>query len=242
MKTLLLAPLLVLLPSCARETAPDSTPDRSAAQGAGGAHGFASAEEVPDAELGDHYVTLECAIDGEALAPMTFEMWPEHAPGTVRNFLRLCDEGFYDGKTFHRVLRDFMVQGGCPLGTGTGDSPHGTIRAEFSDDPARAHRYGVLSMARSPLPDSASCQFFVICHEGPSAWGLDGQYASFGRMTAGVEALEALASVDVVMGSDGAPSRPTSSLTCAATSQGRARRCSWWCCSTPRTGRCVWSG
>ena len=103
--------------------------------------------------------------------------------------------GFYDGLTFHRIIRSFMVQGGDPTGTGMGNGPYGTILAEFSDAPERAHGYGVLSMARMGNDEnSASCQFFICCDEGPSVWGLDGNYASFGGVTSGLAALEALAS------------------------------------------------
>lgn len=152
---------------------------------------------ISDAQLAEHHVALTCSVDGKEVGTLTLELWSERAPITVRNFLRLCDTGFYDGVKFHRILRDFMVQGGDPTGTGMGDSPYGTIQAEFSDDPARAHGYGVISMARSDDPNSASCQFFLCCNEGPKVWGLDGQYASFGRLTSGVAVLEALANAPV---------------------------------------------
>ena len=152
---------------------------------------FENRESIADAELGSYFVELSLEVDGESVGTMSFEMWPETAPNTVRRFLRHCDEGFYDGLTFHRIVRNFMLQGGDPTGTGAGDSPHGNIKAEFSTDPRWEHHYGVLSMARSTPPDSASCQFFVICAESPSVWNLDGQYTPFGRMTNGVATLEA---------------------------------------------------
>jgi len=155
---------------------------------------FENADAITDGTLKDFFVELNCAIDGQEVGVMYFEMWGDAAPKTVRNFLRYCDEGFYDGLTFHRILRDFMVQGGDPRGTGAGDGPHGNLTAEFSDDPARAHGYGVLSMARGQSKNSASSQFFIICDEQPSVWNLDGSYASFGRLTSGVAALEKLAS------------------------------------------------
>jgi cyclophilin family peptidyl-prolyl cis-trans isomerase len=127
----------------------------------------------------------------------------------VRNFLRLCDVGFYDGLGFHRIMREFMVQGGDPTGSGSGNSPFGTIAAEFSEAPERAHGYGVISMARKGgMPDSASCQFFICCDETPSVWGLDGQYASFGKVTSGVKTLEALANVPTRAGMSGENSVP----------------------------------
>lgn len=160
---------------------------------------FAPGGPIDAEHLGDYHVAMTCAIDGEEVGTMTFELWDEAAPATVRNFLRLCDVGFYDGVSFHRVVRDFMVQGGDPTGTGMGDSPFGTIPAEFSDDPARAHHYGVLSMARSGGdPNSASCQFFVCSDDGPSVWQLDGQYTSFGQLTSGGATLEAIANVETL--------------------------------------------
>lgn len=170
---------------------------------------FGPGGSIPEAELGAYHVALTCAIDGEDVGTMTLALWPQHAPITVRNFLRLCDEGFYDGLGFHRILREFMVQGGDPEGNGSGNSHYGTIRGEFSEAPERAHGYGVISMARlGGQPDSASCQFFVCCDEGPNVWNLDGEYASFGRLTSGVATLEALASVPVR--SEGSePSVPT---------------------------------
>lgn len=162
---------------------------------------FASATEVPDADLSKYHVELTCAVADAEVGTMTIAVWGDLAPITARNFLRHCGEGFYDGKTFHRILRDFMVQGGDPTGTGGGNSPHGKIKSEFSTDPARAHGYGVLSMARMGNdPNSASCQFFICCDESPAVWNLDGQYASFGRVTSGVAALEALANTPVLPG------------------------------------------
>ncbi len=155
---------------------------------------FENREAIADSDLGSYFAELSLTVAGNPVGTMNFEMWPETAPNTVRRFLRHCDEGFYDGLTFHRIVRNFMLQGGDPTGTGAGDSPHGNLKAEFSTDPRWEHHYGVLSMARSTPPDSASCQFFVICAESASVWNLDGKYTSFGRMTAGVATLEAAAS------------------------------------------------
>lgn len=154
---------------------------------------FEAGGPVSDANLKNYFVEMTCAIDGKEVGTMSFELWGDDAPRTARNFLRYCDEGFYDGLTFHRILRDFMLQGGDPKGTGQGDGPHGQIQAEFSDAPERAHQYGVLSMARGQSPNSASSQFFLICDDQPSVWNLDNQYASFGRMTSGAAILEILA-------------------------------------------------
>ena len=169
---------------------PDRAPSRLS--------GFAPGGPVADAALGDHHVRMEVAIAGTSVGTMEFALWADEAPLTVRNFLRLVDEGFYDGLGFHRVLREFMVQGGCPKGDGTGNSPYGTIPAELSTAPERDHRYGVLSMARmGGDPDSASCQFFICCDDGPALWNLDGEYTTFGRLSRGVATLEAIASVPV---------------------------------------------
>ncbi|MBL7008273.1 MAG: peptidylprolyl isomerase [Planctomycetes bacterium] len=151
---------------------------------------------VSDAQLADYHVTLSCSVGGAEVGTIVVELWPEAAPITVRNFLRYCDEGFYDGSSFHRILREFMIQGGDPTGTGGGEGPYGNIKGEFSDAPERQHHYGVLSMARDTPPDSAGCQFFIICAETPSVWNLDNQYASFGKMVSGVATLEALANAE----------------------------------------------
>lgn len=154
-------------------------------------------EQVSDEELDDYYVEMSLEVAGKDVGTMSFVFWPEKAPIAVRNFLRYCDEGFYDGLVFHRILRDFMMQGGSPDNTGAGSGPHGQIQAEFSDEREYDHRYGVLSMARSGDPNSASSQFFVICGESESTVGLNGQYTSFGMMVNGVDTLEAAASVPV---------------------------------------------
>lgn len=169
---------------------------------------FEDATAVPDAELENFHVTMKMSVDGKDVGTVTFDLWPEKAPKAVRNFLRYCDEGFYDGLLFHRILRDFMIQGGSPTNDGAGNGPHGRVPGEFSLDPRWNHRYGVLSMARSPDPDSASSQFFLCCDESDSTAGLNGQYTSFGRMVSGVAALEAVASVPTAAGADGGKSRP----------------------------------
>jgi peptidyl-prolyl cis-trans isomerase B (cyclophilin B) len=107
--------------------------------------------------------------------PINLEFFPDIAPGHVKNFLGLAKIGFYDGLTFHRVIEGFMIQGGCPLGSGTGSGGY-TIKAEFS--PTK-HNAGVLSMARSNDPNSAGTQFF-ICHEAANF--LDGKYTAFGKV------------------------------------------------------------
>jgi peptidyl-prolyl cis-trans isomerase B (cyclophilin B) len=162
------------------------------------AQGFEFGGPVSDQALADYHVRMDVAIDGADVGSMFFEFWPEIAPITVRNFFRLTDEEFYDGLTFHRVMRDFMVQGGDPNGDGSGTSPHGTIPAEFHTQLDYGHRYGVISMARLPgQPNSASSGFFLCCVDASPVWRLDGEYASFGRLTQGVSTLEAIADVKV---------------------------------------------
>jgi len=171
---------------------------------------FEDQSKLPDAELGDYYVEMDITIDGEDVGTMTFSFWPEKAPISVRNFLRYVDEGFYDNKIYHRIMRDFMIQGGSSTNTAAGQGPNGNIKGEFSDDPKYVHEYGVLSMARGPSPDSGSSQFFVITERSMSARGLDGKYSSFGKLVHGVATLEAIANIEVKQNpASGEPSMPT---------------------------------
>lgn len=121
------------------------------------------------------------------------ELYPEAAPKTVENFLKLVDEKFYDGLIFHRVIKRFMIQGGDPTGTGMGGSKD-TIVGEFRANGFQndlAHTRGVLSMARTNMPNSASSQFFIMHQDAPH---LDGQYAAFGKVVEGMEAVDKIAS------------------------------------------------
>ena len=133
------------------------------------------------------------------------ELYPEHAPITVDNFVRLVDQGFYDGLIFHRVIEGFMIQGGDPQGTGMGGSGR-TIKGEFSangvDNPI-PHDRGVISMARSKAYNSASSQFFIV-HQ--AANGLDGSYAAFGKVVEGMDIVDRIASVEC--GADDNPLNP----------------------------------
>lgn len=125
---------------------------------------------------------------------ITAELYPEAAPKTVENFLKLVDEKFYDGLIFHRVIKGFMIQGGDPTGTGMGGSKD-TIVGEFRANGFQndlAHTRGVLSMARTNMPNSASSQFFIMHQDAPH---LDGQYAAFGKVIEGMEAVDKIASV-----------------------------------------------
>lgn len=125
---------------------------------------------------------------------ITLEMDRDAAPNTVKNFLYLASNGFYDGLEFHRVISGFMIQGGCPDGTGMGGPGH-SIRGEFAangfNNPLK-HKRGVISMARSMNPNSAGSQFFIMHADAPH---LDGQYAAFGRVTDGMDVVDEIASV-----------------------------------------------
>lgn len=126
---------------------------------------------------------------------MKAELYPEIAPNTVNNFIYLVKKGFYDGLTFHRVIRGFMIQGGCPEGTGMGGPGH-QIKGEFAQNGFKndlAHDPGVLSMARSMMPNSAGSQFFIMHHKAPH---LDGAYAAFGKVTEGMDVVNKIAETD----------------------------------------------
>ena len=124
------------------------------------------------------------------------ELYPDIAPNTVNNFISLVNSGFYDGLCFHRVIRGFMIQGGDPKGNGTG-GPGYTIRGEFSKNGFKndlPHKRGVISMARSMMPNSAGSQFFIMHEDAPH---LDGQYAAFGRVIDGMDVIDEIAETNV---------------------------------------------
>ena len=126
------------------------------------------------------------------------ELWPDVAPKTVENFTTLVRKGFYDGLVFHRIIPGFMIQGGCPQGTGMG-GPGYQIKAEFNP---RKHVRGVISMARSSSPDSAGSQFFIMHDAAPH---LDGQYTAFGQVVSGIEVVDKIAAVPLSDPRSGAP-------------------------------------
>lgn len=122
------------------------------------------------------------------------ELYPETAPNTVKNFISLINSSFYNGLTFHRVIKGFMIQGGCPQSTGTGGPGYG-IKGEFSGNGFKndlKHDEGVLSMARSMSPNSAGSQFFIMHKKSPH---LDGQYAAFGKVTEGLNIVDKIANM-----------------------------------------------
>ena len=125
---------------------------------------------------------------------MKAELYPEIAPNTVNNFISLINKEYYDGIIFHRVIKQFMIQGGDPEGTGVG-GPGYSIKGEFSQNGFEnnlKHTKGVLSMARTMMPDSAGSQFFIMHETSPH---LDGQYAAFGKVIEGVDIIDKIASV-----------------------------------------------
>lgn len=153
----------------------------------------------------------EVAVLKTSQGEMVIEFWPDVAPNTVANFIKLAKSGFYDGTAFHRIIDGFMIQGGDPLtkdpamearwGTGHADQ---RIKAEFND---RHHEFGVISMARSSDPDSASSQFFICLGPTPQ---LDGKYTAFGKLIKGEDTLRKLGKTPVGPSPNGENSRPAS--------------------------------
>ena len=128
-------------------------------------------------------------IELESGSVMAFELYPDVAPKSVENFVKLAESGFYDGLTFHLIDTGFVIQGGDPLGNGTG-GPGWTIPGEFAANGFKndlKHERGVLSWARTQAPNSAGSQFFIMVEEAPY---LDGQYAAFGRLTDGLDVVD----------------------------------------------------
>ena len=150
----------------------------------------------------------EVAVITTTAGKMVVEFWPDVAPKTVENFVKLAKDGFYDGTAFHRIVKGFMIQGGDPLSkkddpaVGTG-GPGYKIKAEFNDRP---HVRGVLSMARSQHPDSAGSQFFVCLGD---ARFLDKQYTAFGKLVEGEDVLVKIGETPTARGGGGEKSKPT---------------------------------
>jgi peptidyl-prolyl cis-trans isomerase B (cyclophilin B) len=160
--------------------------------------------DLETADLG----RVEAAMETDK-GTMVITFFPDKAPGHVRNFLTLARKGFYDGLAFHRVIRNFMIQGGCPNTRdgatgqpGTGGPGH-KVMAEFNDT---RHERGVVSMARSADPNSAGSQFFIV--HGQHARQLDGRYTAFGMVEEGLEVLDEIAGVECEFGEAGERSVP----------------------------------
>ena len=138
---------------------------------------------------------MNAIIEVEKFGTIEVELFRDLAPISVENFVKLANKGFYNGLTFHRIIKGFMIQGGCPKGNGTG-GPGYTIKGEFAangvNNPIK-HERGVISMARAMDSNSAGSQFFIMHQEAPY---LDGQYAAFGKVVKGIEVVDAIASVE----------------------------------------------
>ena len=150
---------------------------------------------------------VKAEISVKNFGKIELELYPDIAPITVQNFVDLANSGFYDGLTFHRIVKGFMIQGGDPKGNGTGGSSK-TIKGEFSANGVEnklSHERGVISMARSQDYNSASSQFFIMHADNNY---LDGQYAAFGKVTDGMDVVDSIADVDVATGLSGEASSP----------------------------------
>ena len=137
---------------------------------------------------------MKVLINVKEYGSMEVELYKEYAPITVENFVKLVNKKFYDGLTFHRVIKGFMIQGGCPKGNGTG-GPGYEIKGEFINNGVNnplKHTRGVISMARAMHPDSAGSQFFIMHKDAPH---LDGAYAAFGKVVSGIEVVDKIATV-----------------------------------------------
>ena len=137
---------------------------------------------------------MKAIINVKYFGSIEVELYPDVAPITVDNFVKLAKKGFYNGLTFHRIIKGFMIQGGCPLGTGTG-GPGYKIKGEFASNGVNnpiKHEPGVISMARAMDPNSAGSQFFIMHKASPH---LDGQYAAFGKVINGIEVVDKIARV-----------------------------------------------
>ena len=149
-----------------------------------------------DGDTVDTSDAIKVALEIKDYGKITLELYPNEAPITVENFVNYVEDGFYDGLTFHRIIEDFMIQGGDPTGTGTGDSSLKKIKGEFSangvDNDLKFER-GVIGMARTDAPDSASSQFFIMHKTTPS---LDGAYAAFGKVIDGMDIVDAIATCE----------------------------------------------
>ena len=164
------------------EAAPAGLTEKAAAEGQ-----TQAAAEADDEMTEDSHPVV--AIEVQDYGTITVELDRTAAPATVENFLNLVDAGFYDGLTFHRIIAGFMIQGGDPLGNGTGGADKmipGEFKSNGFDNPI-SHKRGVISMARAMDPNSASSQFFIMHQDGEY---LDGEYAAFGHVTEGMEVVD----------------------------------------------------
>ncbi len=200
--------VVLLLASCTSEEAvSEVSSTASTASTASEAQSTASTAESTEATNTEEGELIMVEITMEDGGVIKLELDEQAAPITVKNFVDLVEDEYYDGLTFHRIIDGFMIQGGCPLGTGTGGPGH-EIKGEFAsngwENPI-SHTRGVISMARSSAPDSAGSQFFIT---NGDATFLDGDYAAFGRVVEGMEVVDAIAVQEAKMGNDGSLSSP----------------------------------
>ena len=175
--------LIFSLVSCGYQGGANNSATKATATDAGSAN---------EGSENDFTVTNTVEIKVKDYGTITVDLYGDLAPITVKNFLKLVNEKFYDGLTFHRIISGFMIQGGDPLGTGIGGSSE-NIKGEFSANGVEnnlEHKRGVISMARSSDPDSASSQFFIMHADYPS---LNGQYAAFGMVKSGLDVVDKIA-------------------------------------------------
>ena len=181
---LVLAVLVMGLSACGGSKS-DTTSETKAPKATETAEATKKPESKTTETKGKHHAKIKVKDYGT----IEFELDGDTAPITVANFVKLVNEKFYDGLTFHRIMSGFMIQGGDPLGNGTGGSDE-TIKGEFSSNGVEnniSHKRGVISMARSSEPDSASSQFFIMHQDADY---LDGQYAAFGKVTKGMSVVD----------------------------------------------------
>ena len=153
---------------------------------------------------------VKIKIDVKDFGVMTFELYPGVAPITVENFLSYVDEGYYNGLEFHRIMKDFMIQGGDGHG-----GEHAAIKGEFSSNGVTntiSHTYGVISMARTQVKDSATSQFFICNATNANTTALDGNYAAFGKLIDGSDVLDAISDVEVTYNEYREMSAPVTSV------------------------------
>ncbi len=175
-----IASVFLFITGCAQKEKPQEKPKIEAKTEA--------TEKVKEVELtGKERAIIYMKKGGKII----IEFFPEDAPKTVRNFVKLAKEGFYDGLTFHRVVPNFVAQGGCPKGDGTGDAGY-NIEAEFN---TRSHKAGTVAMARSQDPNSASCQFYICLAPQPH---LDGKYTVFGQVLEGMDIVKKIKKGDIM--------------------------------------------
>jgi len=177
---------------------------------AGCSDGKNSPDDVQPSVNAEHTkVKFEIEIAGKDAGSFTMELYPEHAPITVANFIKLVEDKYYDGLKFHRIVDGFMAQGGE-----NPDKPAETIKGEFAQNGVEnnlKHDRGVVSMARTPIPDSASSQFF-ICYSREKTQHLDVQYAAFGKVIEGMEVVGLFLGIERTFGNDGAMSAPVEDI------------------------------